>query len=50
MSADEVGRALQMTSVEVEVRTAEGGRGYFEDGVGWLLEFGVWSVFDGDLV
>lgn len=33
MAADEVGRAFQMTTVEVKVAAAECGAGDFEDGV-----------------
>lgn len=49
MSADEIRRALQMPAVEVQVAAAERCRGYAEDGVGWVLEFGVGAVFDDDL-
>jgi len=50
MPADEVGGALEVAAVEVQVGAAEGGGGDFEDGVGGVLEFGVGPVFDGDLV
>jgi hypothetical protein len=49
MAADEVGRALEMSSVEVQVAAAESCRRDFEDCVGGLLEVWVGAVFDGDL-
>jgi hypothetical protein len=47
--ADEVGRALEVAAVEVQVAAAEGGAGDAEDGVGGLLDFGGWAVFYYDL-
>jgi hypothetical protein len=49
MSTDEVGRAFEMSSVEVQVAAAEGCGGDFEDCVGGLLDLWVRAVFDGDL-
>jgi hypothetical protein len=44
-----LGRAFQVSAVEVEVAAAEGGRGDLEHGIGGLLELRVGSVFHGDL-
>lgn len=49
MTADKVGWAFEVTSVEVQVAAAEGCRGDFEDCIGGLLEVWVGAVFDGDL-
>jgi hypothetical protein len=49
MAADEVGRALQVSAVEMQVATAEGCGRDFEDCIGGLLDVGVGAVFDGDL-
>jgi hypothetical protein len=50
MAADEVGRAFEVAAVEVQVTTAEGGAGDFEDGVGGFLDFWGWAVFYYDLL
>ena len=50
VAADEVGGALEVAAVEVEVAAAEGGGGHAEDGVGRFLDFGGGAVFDFDLV
>jgi len=50
MSTDEVRRAFQVASVEVQVAAAEGCGGNFEDSVCGLLDLGIRAVFYGDLV
>ena len=50
MTADEIGRALEMSSVEVQVAAAEGCGGDLEDGISGLLDLWVRAVFYGDLV
>lgn len=49
MPTDEVRRTLQVATIEVQIAAAEGGASNFEDRIGWILEFGVRAVFDGDL-
>ena len=49
MAADEVGRAFEMSSVEMQVAAAEGCGGDLEDCVGRLLDLGVRAVFYCDL-
>ena len=50
MTADEIGRALEMSSVEVQVAAAEGCGGDLEDCIGGLLDLRVRAVFYGDLI
>ena len=38
-----------MAAVVMQVAAAQCGRGDFEDGIGWLLQGWVWTVFNGDL-
>jgi hypothetical protein len=47
--ADEIRWALEVAAVEVQVTAAERGAGDFEDGVGGLLDLGIWAVFYRDL-
>jgi len=49
MPTDEARRTLQMAAVVMQVAAAQCGRGDFEDGIGWLLQGWVWTVFNGDL-
>lgn len=49
VAADKVGRALQVSTVEMQVAAAEGCRRDFEDRIGGLLDVWVGAVFDGDL-
>jgi hypothetical protein len=49
MAADEVGRALQVSAVEMQIATAERCRRDFEDRIGGLLDVWIGAVFDGDL-
>jgi hypothetical protein len=50
VSTDEVGWALEMSSVEVQVAAAKGCGGDFEDRVGGLLNLWVRAVFYSDLL
>lgn len=49
MAADEIGRALQVSTVEMQVAAAEGCGRDFEDCIRGLLDVWVGAVFDGDL-
>ena len=49
MAADEVGWALQVSTVKMQVAAAEGCGRDFEDCIGGFLDVGVRAVFDGDL-
>jgi hypothetical protein len=49
VSADEVWRAFEMTSVEVQIAAAECGAGDFQDSISWLLQLWIWAVLHGNL-
>lgn len=49
VAEDEIGWAFEMAAVRVEIAAAEGGAGYFDDGVGGLLDLRVRAIFYGDL-
>jgi hypothetical protein len=49
MATNEIWWTLEMTTIEVKIRATKGCRGNFEDSIGGLLEFGVWSILDGHL-
>ena len=45
MPTDELRGTFEVATVEVQVTATKRGTGDFEDGVGGLLDLGIWAIF-----
>ena len=49
VATDKVWWAFEVAAIEMKVAAAKSSAGDAKDGIGWMLELGIWAVFNSNL-